>query len=222
MLKTPNATTTYEKAPCSFFVLFVQIDTPAVSPCVAAIRLDSATASRPRRSLQRCGTRAAGASMNQHISVAVQGEAEGASEVDVSEVGRPDAAQPIVFDNSAILAQAINYAVHATRVPCQHDVGQQRMRARDRHHLVAPPPPLGRHLAGVDRPLQLVDRLAAVEQRVDLPAKLVDCQVVAQEEGAQESSQVLGRAVQRICRPASVTNPDRSEWAEKSSPTPAS
>jgi hypothetical protein len=42
-----------------------------------------------------------------HICQAIEGEAEGPSKIDVPEVGRPNAAQPAVFDDRALFAQGV-------------------------------------------------------------------------------------------------------------------
>ena len=57
----------------------------------------------------------------------------------------------------------IQHRLHLRRVPGHHDVGQQAQRIGDGLHLVGTPGLRRRDAAGVDRALERVDRLAAVE-----------------------------------------------------------
>jgi hypothetical protein len=86
--------------------------------------------------------------LNQHIRVPLHVEPEGPAEVDVGEVRRPDPAQPVFLDSDAFAFKPRYDAVHALGVPGQHDVGQQRMRARDGRHLWWTPATLRCNLSG--------------------------------------------------------------------------
>jgi hypothetical protein len=72
----------------------------------------------------------------------------------MAEVSGSDAPQPVIFDVCPLTPQVLGRLMHPTRVPCNHDVRQQCVRTRDRLHLVAPPPTLGRHTlrAGTENP----------------------------------------------------------------------
>ena len=52
------------------------------------------------------------------------------------EVRRPHLPNPILFDPVAVALEPRHDAAHATRVPGQHDVGQQRVDAGDCRHLL--------------------------------------------------------------------------------------
>jgi hypothetical protein len=77
-------------------------------------------------------------------------------EVDVREVRRPDPPQPVLLDADAVTVELRHDAVHAIRVPGQHDVGQQRVCARDGRHLLPATATLRSHLAAMNCALQLV------------------------------------------------------------------
>ena len=92
-------------------------------------------------------------------------------------------------------AQALYYVIHSDRVLGSHYVGQKSVRARDRLHLITSPSALGWQLAGVDNPLQLMNRLAAGEQRMDLATEVLDGDVVAQENASEQPNPARGPGV---------------------------
>lgn len=87
------------------------------------------------------------------------------------EMHRPEPAQPSVFDHHALLSPAVHHRLHVSGVPGDHDVGQQSVRALDGDEFVTPAAALGREPAVVDGALQLMNRLASVEQGVQSRGK---------------------------------------------------
>ena len=116
--------------------------------------------------LRRCV--AGSGALDQYVRIPFEIEPERPPEVDVREGRWADSPQPVLFNSDAVTLEACDDCVHAARVPGPHDVGQQRVRAGDGHHLLAPPASLRRHLSAVNRSLQLVNRFPAIEQRVNL------------------------------------------------------
>ena len=93
----------------------------------------------------------------------------------------PEPVQPGVFDDHGLLAPAFHHRLHSSGVPGDHDVRQEGVRAREGNELVTPTAPLGREPSVVDRMLQLMNRLASVEQGVQFPSEVRVGEVVAQE-----------------------------------------
>jgi len=93
---------------------------------------------------------------DEHVCVSLDVEPERPPEVDVREMRRPDPAQPVLLDPDAVTLEPRHNAVHAIRVPGQHDVGQKRVRARDRRHLLPTTATLWGQLAAMNGALQLV------------------------------------------------------------------
>jgi hypothetical protein len=130
--------------------------------------------------------------LKQSVSVRLQVELRDSTEVDVTEGRRTQAAEPVIIDLKAAFPQPTNNGTHALGGPSQHDVGQKRMRGRNGHHLVAPTTPLSGNAAAVDRAQQVMHGLTAVQERVDLSPKCLDRKVVAEEQRAKQTSDMLG------------------------------
>ena len=114
------------------------------------------------------------------------------------EVRRANPPQPAILDADAIPVELRHHCVHAIRVPRQHDVGQQCVSSRDCRHLLPPAATLRGHLAAMNGALQLMHRLAPVEQGVYLAPIVRDGQVVAQKQRSQQAPKVFCSAVQRV------------------------
>jgi hypothetical protein len=108
-------------------------------------------------------------------------KAQRSAEIDMREVRRPQPPQPVVVNPLSFALPVIKRGLHALRIPRNHQVGQQRQRAGYCNHFVAAPSALKRDLAGVDRTLQLMNRFAAVKQRMHFAPKLHVAEVIAQE-----------------------------------------
>jgi hypothetical protein len=111
---------------------------------------------------------------------------------------RPEPVQPGVFDHHAHLPPAFHHRLHSSGVPGDHDVFQGGVRARDGDEFVTPTAPLGREPSVVDRTLQLMNRLASVEEGVQLPSEVRVGEVVAQEQRPEQSPEFLGGAASWI------------------------
>jgi hypothetical protein len=76
---------------------------------------------------------------------------------------RPHSAQPIIVDSLPLAAPGVDRRLHVLCVPCDDQVRQQRQGARNRDHFVTTTAALRRDFARVDRTLELVYRLTAIE-----------------------------------------------------------
>jgi hypothetical protein len=103
--------------------------------------------------------------------VALQREAEDAAQVDALQPRRRDAPDELRRHDLAPVGPAVQHGLHLGRVPRHHDVGQQAQRVGHRLHLVGAPGLRRPDTAGVDRALERIDRLAAVEHPAQLPAE---------------------------------------------------
>jgi hypothetical protein len=100
--------------------------------------------------------------------VALDGEAEDPSQVDALQPCRCDAPDQLGRHDLAPMSPAVEHGPHLRGVPGHHDVGQQAERIGHGLHLIGTPRLSCRDTAGVDRALERVHGLAAVEH----PAKL--------------------------------------------------
>ena len=94
--------------------------------------------------------------LDEHVGIPFDVEPKRPPEIDVREVRRADPPQPALIDPDAVTPELCHDAVHETRVPGQHDVGQQRVCARDGRQLLPTAAALGGHLTAMNCPLQLV------------------------------------------------------------------
>jgi len=111
---------------------------------------------------------------------------------------RSKPAQPFVLDVQAFLSPTVDHGLHARGVPGVHDVAEEGMRTGDSNEFVLTPAALWRNASIVDGPLQLVDRLAAVEQGVQFSPEVWIGEVVAQEHRSEKPSKLVGRATTTV------------------------
>jgi len=81
----------------------------------------------------------------------------------------------------AFCVASIKRGRHTLRIPRNYRVCQQRQRVGYCDHPVTAPSALRRDLASVDTQLQLMNRFAAVEQRMHFAPKLHAAEVFSQE-----------------------------------------
>ena len=98
----------------------------------------------------------------------------------------------------AALAHALHHILHIAGVPGQQDVREKCVCAGNHMHLLLPMTSMDRNFLGVDRPLQVTDRFAARQQRVQFAPEVPDGDVVAQKDAAEQPSQMSGRLASRV------------------------
>ncbi len=79
---------------------------------------------------------------------------------------------------------AIQYGLHLHGVPGHHDVGEQAERIGHRLHLLGLPGLVAGDATDIDRALEGIDRLAAIEYAQDLAAEGLVDKVVGQKDRA--------------------------------------
>jgi hypothetical protein len=170
-----------------------------------------APATWPRASLARLGGSSTSGALDQHVRVPLDVDPERSAEVDVREVRRPDAAQPVLLD-----PDPRHDGVAPRRRPCHSCSRPARCWSAARGRPRRPPSlAAGGHARGP--PVRREWRAAAgaptfppVEQGVDLAPIVRDGQVVAQKQCSNQAPEVFReRPCARSAASSALTLPSR-------------
>ena len=130
--------------------------------------------------------------------IALHWKAEYAPQIDTLQPRRRNFPRELRRDDLTPVGPAVQNGLHLGCVPGHDDVGQQTQGVSHRLHFLGPLGLSRAHSAGINRPLQGIDRLTPVEYPTQLIPEGVFDKVVGQERSSQQAPQLNTRFVDGV------------------------